>query len=174
MMARRCFSPFWPPTPCYLGNICNRVSWKRVDRLQAIFTLLTNQPVFLVHDTLLSKLQNLVPTCQTRFPGANPSKSGECIKQKAIPSFLGDVGLIKEVSEFLLGHLNCHISVPKNGHLWQKWPSLCAQKWHFECPTGNFETTFISPTSPKNDGVDFSSKHLPLLDGFSANLKYAK
>ena len=114
-------------------GICNRLSWTRktawrVDRLQAIFTLLTNQPVFLVHDTLLSKLKNLVPTCQTRFPGANPSKSGECIKQKAIPSFLGDVGLIKEVSEFLLEHPNCHISIPKNCHFWQKWPSLRAKK----------------------------------------------
>ena len=30
----------------------------------------------------------------------------------------------------------------------------------------NFETTFISPASPKNDAIAFSFEHLPLLDGF--------
>ena len=30
----------------------------------------------------------------------NQSKSGKCLIPKVIPSFLGDVGLIKEVSEF--------------------------------------------------------------------------
>ena len=30
----------------------------------------------------------------------------------------------------------------------------------------NSDTTFISPTSPKNDGIAFGFKCLPLLDGF--------
>ena len=51
----------------------------------------------------------------------------------------------------------------------QKCPSLCAQKWHFRCPNKSSETTFISPTSPKNDGIGFCFKRLPLLEGFLAN-----
>ena len=34
----------------------------------------------------------------------NPTKSDKFLKQKAIPSFLGDIGLIKMVSEFSFGH----------------------------------------------------------------------
>ena len=49
------------------------------------------------------------------------------------------------------------------GHFWQKCPSLRAQKWHFGCPDENSETTFISPTSPKNDGIAFDFKRLRLL-----------
>ena len=41
-----------------------------------------------------------------------------------------------------------------------------AQKWDFERPNPKTETTFISPTSPKNDGIGFGFKHLPLLEGF--------
>ena len=37
-----------------------------------------------------------------------PPKSGKRLKQKTIPSFLGDVGLIKVVLEFLFGHPKCH------------------------------------------------------------------
>ena len=36
----------------------------------------------------------------------------------------------------------------------------------FGCPDQNSETTFISPTSPKNDGITFGLKRLPLLDWF--------
>ena len=32
-------------------------------------------------------------------------------------------------------------------------------------PDENSETTFISPTSPKNDGIAFDFKRLPLSDG---------
>ena len=67
---------------------------------------------------------------------------------------------MKVVSEFLWGHPKCHFFVPENGHFWQKCPSLGAQKWHFWCPNKNSETTFISPTSPKNDGIDFRFKRL--------------
>ena len=45
----------------------------------------------------------------------NPSKSGKRIKLKSIPSFLGDVWLIKVLSEFLFGHSKCHFFVPKSG-----------------------------------------------------------
>ena len=101
----------------------------------------------------------------------NPFKSGKRLKQKAIPSFLGDVGLIKVVSEFSFGHSKCHFSVPENGHFWQKWPSSGALKWHFGCPNKNSETTFISPTSPKIDGIAFRFKRVPLLEGYPANFK---
>ena len=41
-----------------------------------------------------------------------------------------------------------------------------AQKWHFGCPNETLKTTFISPTTPKNDGIAFGFKRLPLLGGF--------
>ena len=47
----------------------------------------------------------------------NPSKSGKHLKLKSIPSFLGDVWLIKVLSEFLFGHSKCHFFVPKSGQL---------------------------------------------------------
>ena len=81
---------------------------------------------------------------------------------------------MKVVSEFLFWHQKVPFFVPENGHFCQKCPPLRAQKWHFGCPNESSETTCISPTSPKNGEFDFSSKHLPLLDGFSANSKYAK
>ena len=40
----------------------------------------------------------------------NPSKSVKCLKLKSIPSFLGDVGVIKVVSEFSIEHPKCHFS----------------------------------------------------------------
>ena len=45
------------------------------------------------------------------------------------------------------------------------------KKWHFECRNENFKTTFISPTSLKNDGIAFGFKRFSLLDGFSAHLE---
>ena len=41
-------------------------------------------------------------------------------------------------------------------------PFLSTQKWHFECPNKNYETTFINPTSPKNDGIAFCVYHFLL------------
>ena len=41
----------------------------------------------------------------------NPDKSGKCLKQKAIPSVLGDVGLTKVVSEFSFRHPNLSYQV---------------------------------------------------------------
>ena len=98
-------------------------------------------------------------------------KSRKRLKSKAIPSFLGDVGLIKVVSEFSSGHPKCHFWARKDGHYCRKCPSLPAQKWLLGCPNKHLETTFISPTSPKNDGIAFSFKRFPLLDGASANLE---
>ena len=46
----------------------------------------------------------------------NPSKSGKHLKLKSIPSFLGDVWLIKVLSEFLFRHPKCHFWARKNGH----------------------------------------------------------
>ena len=48
-----------------------------------------------------------------------PKKRGESLK-KEISSFLGNVGLIKVVLEFLFGHSKCHFFVPENDHFWQK------------------------------------------------------
>ena len=50
----------------------------------------------------------------------NPSKSGKRLKPNAIPSFLGDVGLIKVVSEFSFGHPKWHFWAHKDGHFRQK------------------------------------------------------
>ena len=77
-----------------------------------------------------------------------------------------DVGLIKVVSEFLFVHPKCHFLASKDGHFWQKCPYSGTKKWHFGCRNQNSETTFISPTSPKNDGIVFGFKCSPLLDGF--------
>ena len=41
--------------------------------------------------------------------------SDKHLKSRAIPSFLGEVGLIKVVSEFLFGHSKCYFFVPKSG-----------------------------------------------------------
>ena len=99
----------------------------------------------------------------------NQPKSGKHLKPKTIPSFLGDVGLIKVPKEFLFGHPKCHFFVPEYGHFCQKCPSLCAQKWHFGYPNEISLATFIIPTSPKNDGIVFGFKRLPLFGWFSAN-----
>ena len=39
------------------------------------------------------------------------------------------------------------------------------------CPNENSETTIISPTSPKNDGIAFGFKRFQLLNMFGANLE---
>ena len=46
----------------------------------------------------------------------------------------------------------------KDGHFWQKCPYSGTKKWHFRCPNKNSFSTFISPTSPKNDGITFGFK----------------
>ena len=82
----------------------------------------------------------------------NQPKSGKRLKQKTIPSFLGDVGLMSQ-------------------NLWLiTWNAIFSgsKKWHFVCPNENSFATFISPTSPKNDGIAFGFKRLPLLGGFWA------
>ena len=53
----------------------------------------------------------------------------------------------------------------------QKCPFSGTKKWHFGCPNKNSETTFISPTSPKIDGIAFRFKRVPLLEGYPANFK---
>ena len=49
-------------------------------------------------------------------------KSRKRLKSKLIPSFLGDVGLIKVVSEFSSGHRKCHFWALKDGYFCQKCP----------------------------------------------------
>ena len=69
-----------------------------------------------------------------------------------------------------VGHINLeHI---KMGTFGEKGPFFGAKKWHYGCLKNNYETTFRSPTSPKNDGIAFCLRCLPLLDGFSAILKF--
>ena len=77
-------------------------------------------------------------------------------------------------------------AVGANGKTAQKWPKKYqiskwaenpsksgkrTQKWHFGCRNENFKTTFISPTSLKNNGIAFGFKRFPLLGGFSTNLE---
>ena len=54
----------------------------------------------------------------------------------------------------------------KDGHFWQKCPNSGTKKWHFGCPNENSKTTFISPTSPKNDKFHLELKVLSVLSGF--------
>ena len=56
----------------------------------------------------------------------------------------------------------CRFWAHRNCHFWRKCPKKC----HFGQPNKNFDTTFISPASPKNDGIAFGFKQLPLLGGF--------
>ena len=44
------------------------------------------------------------------------SKSRKCSELKSKSPFLGDVRLIKVVSEFSFGHWKCHFFVPEHGH----------------------------------------------------------
>ena len=64
------------------------------------------------------------PLYQISKLAENPSKSGKHLKPKAIPSFLGDIGLIKVVLNFLFRHPKCHFL----GALLPKVPI-------FTCPT---------------------------------------
>ena len=95
-------------------------------------------------------------------------KSGIRLKPEAIPSFLGEVRLIKVVSELSFGHPKCHFWAYKDGHFCQKCPFLGTKKWHFGCPNESSETTLIIPTSPKNDKITFGFNCLPLLNRFQA------
>ena len=86
----------------------------------------------------------------------NPPKSAKFFKPKAIPSFLEDIGLIKVEFEFSFGYLKCHFFIPEYVPFYQKCPSLRAQKCLFGYSNENSNTTFISQTSPKNDGIAFT------------------
>ena len=77
---------------------------------------------------------------------------------------MGDVGLIKVVSVFGYGRPKSHFRAPEN-----------SKSAHFHVPKNvakngtsgartKHETTFISTTSPKNDGIAFGFKRVPLLD----------
>ena len=65
----------------------------------------------------------------------NPSKSGKRFKLNSIPSFLGDVGLIKMVSEFSFGHSKCPFLYPKVGNL-AKVPIFACPKMAFRVLKG--------------------------------------
>ena len=68
---------------------------------------------------------------------------------------MGDVGLIKVVSEFSSGHPKCHFSMGtfgKSAHLYVPKNS-----------TSDARTKILRPTSPKNDGIAFHFKRLRLL-----------
>ena len=101
------------------------------------------------------------------------SKSGKCLKQKAILSFLGDVG-VKKWSQ------NFHLGTQSAVFLFQIW-ALLPKVPFFRCPKmalwvpkPNFWDHFLTPTSPKNDRIAFGFKRFPLLDAILANSKYAK
>ena len=56
----------------------------------------------------------------------NPPKNCKRFKPKAIPSFLGDVGRVQVVLEFLFIHPKCHFWARKDQHFWQKCPQKMA------------------------------------------------
>ena len=99
-------------------------------------------------------------------------KSDNCWKLMSIPPFLGDVWLIKVVSELSFGHPMCHFLGLENGHFWQKCSLLGTKKWDFERPNLKTETTFISPTSPKNGGKDICFQQLSLLSKILDDFKF--
>ena len=82
---------------------------------------------------------------------------------------MGNDGLIKVVLKFSFGYPKWHFWTHKDGHFWQKCPYSGSKKFHFGYPTANFKTTFIVPTSPKNDGIALGFRRLPLLGWFWAN-----
>ena len=90
----------------------------------------------------------------------------------SIPPLLGDDGLIKVVSEFSFGHPKNHFWALENGHFWPKCSLLGTKKWDFEHPNLKTETTFISPTSPKNGGIDICFERLSLLSKILDDLKF--
>ena len=55
--------------------------------------------------------------------GDRGDKYQVCFKPTAMPSFLGDAGLIKVVFVFGFGHSKSHFWAPQNGHF-----------WHFQVP----------------------------------------
>ena len=77
-----------------------------------------------------------------------------------------NVGVIKVVLKFSSGYPKWHFWAHKDGHFWQKCPYWGTKKWYFGCPNENSFATFISPTSPKNDGIAFGFKRLSLLGWF--------
>ena len=101
------------------------------------------------------------------------SKSGKRLKQKAILSFLGDVGVKKWSQKFrlgtqsaILGHLKKG-TFGKSAQIWNKKTALWVPKW-------KFWDHFLTPTSPKNDRITFCFKRFPLLDAIWANSKMEK
>ena len=77
------------------------------------------------------------------------------------------LGFLSLVKPFQANPLTGGITGSSNLHRSEKVQDpLVTKKWHFGCPNQNSENTFISSTSPKNDGIAFVFKYLPLLEGF--------
>ena len=118
------------------------------------------------------------PSCQSQYCifwyGWKPIQKWKMVKTKVNSIIFEGCWIYKSGLRILVWALKVPYFCTQKWAVWQKCPFLRAQKWHFGCPNENSEITFISQTSPKNDGIDFSFKHLPLLDGFSAISKYAK
>ena len=83
------------------------------------------------------------------------------------------LGFLSLVKPFQANSLTGGITGSSNLHRPEKVQDpLVTKKWHFGCPNQNSENTFISSTSPKNDGIAFGFERLPLLDGFQPILKF--
>ena len=70
----------------------------------------------------------------------DPLKTDKTLISRWNPSFLGDVGLIKVVSEFPFGHPKCHFFVPEYGTKWLKRPF-----WGYQNPLRDTLGTRIGP-----------------------------
>ena len=78
----------------------------------------------------------------------NQSKSGKCIKLKSIPSFLGDVWLIKVLSEFFLGTQSAIFFNPKVDNR-AKVPIFACPKMAFWVPEQKFWEHFDKSNIPQ-------------------------
>ena len=94
--------------------------------------------------------------------GSKPSQKWKMHEIKGNSIFLGECWTYKSGLKFFSGTPSAIF-----GHIKLSFLAKVPQKnWHFGYPNKNFKTTFISPTFPKNDGIAFGFKRLPLLDGF--------
>ena len=77
----------------------------------------------------------------------NPSKSGKRFNLNSIPSFLGDIGIIKVVSEFSFLHSKCYFLYRKVGNL-AKVAIFACQKMAFWVLEGKIRDHFYASKIP--------------------------
>ena len=100
-------------------------------------------------------------------PNGNSPENDIVVKQKSIPPFLGIVG-DKKWSPFLdLGIPSPIFLHPKS----LKMAVFGCKKKGLGIPKSKNGDHFLSPTIPKNGGIDFCSTRISFSGGFGANLE---